>query len=211
MQIKHNLARLLIFITLPFLFSSCANTNLIESWSDPTFQGPPLKKILIIGVIKNEERRHTFEEKFSNLITTDNRTGIASYTLLPDLEGADTKEKVRAVIKKTGVDGVMVVTTYGVFEQDRVTRGTIDYIPNTGLGYGMYGYYNMTHAFIYTQGHTVTDTLLNIDTKLFSVATEKVLWSGKTETFNPTSAKEVTQELETLIINKMTKSGIIQD
>ncbi|VAW26990.1 hypothetical protein MNBD_BACTEROID04-1363 [hydrothermal vent metagenome] len=208
MKTKYILS-ILMFAALPFLFSSCSKTNLVDNWSDQNFSGPPLKKVLVIGIIKNSDKRKSFEKTFSKSLTTNNRSGIASYTYLPNLEHKIDKETILAAVEKSGADGVMIVTTHGTFQQERVTRGTVDYIPNTGLGYGMYGYYNMSHAFVYNPGYTVTDTLLMIDTKLFDVKTEKLIWSGKTETFNPTSAKEVINEFESLIIRKMESSGVI--
>ena len=88
--------------------------------------------------------------------------------------------------------------------------GSVDYIPNMGRNYGMYGYYNMSNSFVYTQGNTVTDTVLRIDSKLFEVSSEKLIWSGKTKSFNPESADEVIEELERLIVRNMKSNGVIK-
>ncbi len=203
MNFKHIIFLPLILLSL----SACRTTNLVESWVDPTYQAPPLKKILVIGIIKNQKNRYKFEDEFAKLITTESRTGIASYTLLADLEKSGTKENVLKIIEETGADGVMIVTTHGLISMQRTTPGSYDYV---GGGNGMYGYYNSSYAVIYNQGHTITDTLLRIDTKLFNAASEKIIWSGKTESFNPESAMEVINDLERLVIRDMRKSGVIQ-
>ena len=188
------------------LLGACSSTMLVENWSDPDYQGPPLKKILVIGMIKSDAKRHAFEDEFSSLITQGNRKGIASHTLLPNLEKSGNKEQVLAAVEKAGADGVMIVTTHGLINQQRVTPATFSYSPNAG----MYGYYNTSHAVTYNPGYTVTDTLLRIDTKLFNVASEKMIWSGKTESFNPTSSREVIGDLERLVIRDMRKSAVIE-
>jgi len=193
-----------------FLLTACRSTLLVERWNDPDYPGPALKKILVIGVIKNEDRRRAFENEFATLITEGNRKGIASHTLLPNLEKSGNKAQVLAAVEKAGADGVMIVTTHGPINQQRVTPPTFDYIPNAGMGYGMYGYYNTSHSVIYNPGHTVTDTLLRIDTKLFNVTSEKIIWSGKTESFNPSSSAKVIDELERLVIRDMRKSGVLE-
>lgn len=188
---------------------------LVENWSDETYNGPTLKKILVIGVIKKENRRRSFENEFVKLISNEVRTGIASHTVLGDLEKNANKESVLAAVEKSDADGVIIVTTRGVTKQNRVTPMTVDYIPSAGGaashgGYGgMYGYYGVSHAFVFNQGNTVSETILRVDTKLFDVASEKMIWSGKTESLNPKSATKLIAEFEQKVIRDMRKNGFI--
>ena len=203
-----------ITIALSFLLSACSSTSLVNRWSDPEYKGPPLQKILVIGIIKDDIKRRSFEEEFASLITGNGRTGIASYTLLPDLKSADQKEEILAVVDKVGADGVMIVTLQGVSKEQRDVPPSVDYYPTPGMGmgmgYGMYGYYGMSHTAVYRPGYTVTDTVVRLDTKLFAVSSEKMIWAGKTESFNPSSSKSVVSELEKLVISDMKKSGMVK-
>ncbi|RDH85927.1 MAG: hypothetical protein DIZ80_00170 [endosymbiont of Galathealinum brachiosum] len=199
-----------LFTACSILLNACSTTHYIENWNDPDYKGPALSKILVIGVINKEENRRKFEDEFSELLTTQNRTGITSYSLIPDLKNNGNKETVLDVVEKVGADGVLIVTTHGLIQKDRVTAGSVDYIPNMGRNYGMYGYYNLSHSFVYTQGNTVTDSLLKIDTKLYNVSTEKMIWSAKTESFNPTSTEEIIAELENLVVSDMEASNMIK-
>lgn len=203
-----------IFISLmsatSIFLNACGTTHIVENWNDPDYKGPALSKILVIGVINREDNRRKFEDEFSQLLTTDTRTGISSYSLIPDLKKSGNKEIILDAVKKAEADGVLIVTTHGVSQQDRVTAGSIDYIPNMGRSYGMYGYYNRSHSFVYTQGNSVTDSVLRIDTKLYNASTEKLIWSAKTESFNPTSSDVIINELETLVVRDMKESGMIK-
>lgn len=206
MTLKNTLY-LTILISFLSALNACSSTRLIEHWSSPSYKGPKLEKILVIGIIKNKKNREMFEREFSQLITTNTRTGITSFTHLSDLEHSVNKEHILDIVKKTEADGVMIVTTRGTFERDRVTRGSVEHIP--GANRGLYGYYAASHSFVYTPGHTVTDTFLRIDTKLFSAATEEMIWSGVTESFNPDSSEDVIHELENIVITNMQHSGMI--
>ena len=200
-----------LFFILAFI-TGCSTTSLVNRWSDPKYSGPALEKILVIGVIKDDIQRRSFEEEFSKLITSNGRTGIASYTLMPDLKSTDQKEEVLAVVDKVGADGVMIVTLQGVSKEQRDVAPSVNYMPSAGFGYvmGMYGYYGMSHTTVYTPGYTVTDTIVRLDTKLFAVSTEKMIWAGKTESFNPSSAQTVISELATVVTSDMKKSGMIK-
>jgi len=192
------------------LLNACSTTHFVENWNDPDYKGPALSKILVIGVINREDNRRKFEDEFSELLSTETRTGISSYSLIPDLKKSGNKAKILDAVQKTAADGLLIVTTHGVSQQDRVTAGNIDYIPNMARGYGMYSYYNRSHSFVYTQGNTVTDSVLRIDTKLYNISTEKMIWSAKTESFNPTSSEKIIADLENLIVRDMKASGVIR-
>ncbi len=204
------LAFLPIIIIVSFTLSSCSSTSLVSRWSDPEYKGPALQKILIIGIIKDDIKRRSFEQEFARLISTNGRTAVASYTLLPDLESADQKEEVLAAVEKVGADGVLVVTLQSVSKEQREVPPSIDYVPTAGFGFGMYGYYGMHHTAVYSPGYTVTDTIVRLDTKLFAVSSEKMIWAGKTESFNPSSSQAVVSELGKLVMNDMKKSGMIK-
>jgi len=200
-------------LTLFLVFiAGCSTTSLVNSWSDPKYTGPALQKILLIGVVKDDIQRRSFEEEFSKLISGNGLTGIASYTLMPDLKSTDQKEEVLAVVDKVGADGVMIITLQGVSKEQRDVPPSVNYMPSVGFGYGMgmYGYYGMSHRAVYTPGYTVTDTVVRLDTKLFAVSTEKMIWAGKTESFNPSSAQTVISELATVVTSDMKKSGMIK-
>lgn len=190
--------------------TACSSTSLVNRWNDPEFKGPPLKKILVIGIIKDDIKRRSFEQEFTSLISGQGLEGVASYTLLPDLQSADQKEEILAVVDKVGADGVMVVTLQGVSKEERDVPPSVDYVPTVGFGYGMYSYYGMSHAAVYRPGYTVIDTVVRLDIKLFDVSTEKMIWAGKTESFNASSPKTIVSELEKLVIGDMKKSGIVK-
>ena len=207
------LKKISLFSMLVIFFLSlgaCSSTSLVNRWNDPDYKGPLLQKILVIGIIKDDIKRRSFEQEFSNLMAGNGITGVPSYTLLPDLQGADEKEEILAVVEKVGADGVLVVTLHGVSKEKRDVPPSIDYIPTMGYGYGMYGYYGMRHTAVYRPGYTVTDTVVRMDTKLFAVSSEKMIWAGKTESFNASSSSAIVSELEKLVISDMKKSGIVK-
>jgi len=210
MKATNNGVLFLLLFVFSFLLSACSTTTLINRWSDPDFKGPVLKKILVIGIIKDDIKRRSFEQEFASLITTADRSGVASYTVLPDLESVDKKEEVLTAVEKTDADGVLVVTLQGVSKEKRNIPPSIGYVPTIGFGYGMFGYYGASHSAVYRPGYTVTDTVVRLDTKLFSAATEKMIWAGKTESFNPKSAQIITNELAKLLITDMKKSGMVK-
>jgi len=197
-------------LVFSLLLSACSPTtsNVVKRWNDPDYQGPALEKILVIGIVKDNAKRQSFEKNFSSMITTSNRSAIASYTVLANLQSTNKKKQILAAVRKTDADGVLIVTLLRVSKVERDDPATYSYNPMGG--YGLYDSYDRSHSLVYNPGYTRTNTRVYLSTKLFSVATEKMIWSATTESFNPSSPATVTRELEKMVISDMQKSGMLK-
>jgi hypothetical protein len=47
---------------------------------------------------------------------------------------------------------------------------------------GWYGYYNMGYTYMSSPGYTTTDQVYKIESNLYDVTGDKLVWSGLTET-----------------------------
>ena len=45
--------------------AGCASTELVSQWKSPAFSGPPLKKVMVVGVSSQPATRRIFEDEFS--------------------------------------------------------------------------------------------------------------------------------------------------
>ncbi len=214
-MIKIILKRLLVFITLLGIVSCSSQTRLYERWNDETYAGPKLQKVLVLGIFKDDIQRRMFESKFVKEVDADGKQAIAGYTLMPESDDFDTKEKILAAVKKTGADSVLITSFKGVIEKQREVAPRVDYVPRMGMQYGRYGYgyrgyYGSTYEAVYRPGYTVTDSIVQLDTRVFSVKNEKLVWAGKTKTINASSGEEIVKELVQLVVKDMKKSGLIK-
>ncbi len=205
------------FISVSLLgFASCATqTKLYERWHDAEYSGPKLQKVLVLGVFKDDLRRRTFEATFSKEVDSEGKHAIAGYTLMPEKEDFDTKEDILAAVNKIGADSVLITSFKGVVKEQRDVPARVDYVPRRGGGYGRYGYgyggyYGSTYEAVYRPGYTVTDTIVQLETRVYSVKTEKLIWAGKTKSVNASSSEAVIKELAALVIKDMKNSGLIK-
>ena len=85
--------------------SACAPTQLVTRWRDPSFQGPPLHKVLVVDLQQDQGRRRLWEDAMASSLM---RLGVAatpSYQAFtnqapnPDqLAAAGTRQGFNAVI-----------------------------------------------------------------------------------------------------------------
>jgi len=168
----------LLLVVLSGLIAYSSNpTRLYERWHDETFTGPKLNKVLVLGVFKDDIQRRSFEANFVNAVDGSGKSAVAGYTLMPEKEDFDSKEDILAAVAKVGADAVLITSYKGLIEKQREIAPSVDYVPTTrgfyGRGYGGYGgYYGATYDTVYRPGYTVTDTIVQLDTRVYAVKTK---------------------------------------
>ena len=127
------------------------------------------KKVLVIAVLKDETGRRIAEDKLVaafNTITT-----VQSYTYLTPVD--TTQQIIEQKLKNDGFDGVLYMRLKEV-------EKSVTYNQGTGF-HGGYGWYGGYHA----PGYYSVDKTFVVETNLYDVAVNKLMWSTTTETINP--------------------------
>ncbi len=197
------------------LVSCASNTKLYERWHDGEYAGPKLKKVLVLGIFKDDIQRRAFEAAFVNEVDGTGKRAVAGYTLMPNAEDFDNKEEIIAAVNKIGADSVLITSFKGVIEKQREVPARVDYVPRMGRSYGRYGYgyggyYGSTYETVYRPGYTTTDTIVQLEIRVYAVQTEKLVWAGKTKSVNASSSEKIIEDLANLVVADMKKNGLIQ-
>ena len=208
---KQNMFIASILLMLIAAVQGCSSsTKLVDSWADSSYQGEKLRKFLVIGVVKDDLMRRTFEDQFVGKMTQGGREAVASYVYMPHLQDYREREKIEAVVKKVGADAVLVTTLQDIENRKDYVPPRVDYVPAAWGGYGYYGYYFQSMQPIYSPGYERTTKVVRLQTRVFSVKTGKMVWGGATESFNPSSAGEIVAKLASLVVSDMKKAGLIK-
>jgi hypothetical protein len=100
-------------VGVALLLSACAGMTADSAWRDPTYGGPPFKKVLVIAWVDRPSARRTIEDIFVGDLTSRGIGAVASYTLIPDPRNV-TREAVAEAAKRSGADSVLVNRLRGV-------------------------------------------------------------------------------------------------
>ena len=189
---------------LALLLCACASTKLINSWRDSGYAGPPLSKILVIGVTKQSGIRRTFEDIFAEQLRAHHVEGIRGYTLIPD-DGEVPQERLAQAVQASGAQGVLITRLVKVDRQTQYYPGT--YVgPRLG---GFYGYYSSAWIGFYDPPQYYTYDVVTSETSLFEAKANRLLWSGTSETFSPRDVKRDTSEFASVIIKALAEQGLV--
>ncbi len=80
---------------------------------------------------------------------------------------------------------------------------------------GMYGYggymggYRYAAPMYYDPGYYTTDKKYLVETNVYSVDPNKLLWAGTTSTMNPTEIDTTTTEIVNAVVDNMKKEGFL--
>ena len=199
----------LIFSVLGIV-SCTGSTSLIESWHDETsVKEPKLKSVLVLGVFQDDTTRRAFENSFAESVVAGGGQAIAGYTLLPEESDYDEEEEIVAAVLNSNVDAVLITHLKDVSDEERYVPPRADYAPAMAYG-GYYGsYYGSAYHRVYTPGYTVVDTVVSLETRVYSVNPKKLVWAGNTKSINSASSETIAGELVKIVVDDMRSSGLI--
>ncbi len=194
-------------IVLLVTAAGCASTSIRDSWTAPGLQGPlDYQKILVVFMDPTEATRRAAEDALVARIGSGQ--AVASHTLFTMQEvqnAADNEAAVRRTLQGAGVDSAVVMRM--VSEQQELS-----YSP--GMTYpayygGFYGYYGRGWGMAYSPGYMRTDTIVSVETNLYSLDDEELVWAGTTETFNPNDIAKMVNEIADAVNQDLRSKGLL--
>jgi hypothetical protein len=202
MMKKMKLFPLLLVIFASF-FVSCASTTVTDVWKDKAYQGKA-QKIVVIMVAKSPDMRKMFEDRFTAELQKRGNNSIQSYTIIP-MEQLPDKELVKSKIRDLGADTVLISRLVDTKTIQSYRPGLIYVVPD--YYYGWSGYYTIVFA---DYGYTGDVRVAYIETNLYNVKTEKLIWSGHSKTERTEGEQQLINAFIKVMIKKMSSDKIIQ-
>jgi hypothetical protein len=161
------------------------------------------KKIAALVISQDQSLRVSGEEELARQLTSRGMTGIATYRIAPKEELEDA-EKAKGWFERAAVEGVVALRPVSA-EKERT------YTPETWVNpyYGsLWGYYGYGWGSVYVPGAVRDDTVVIVETLIFSVPRNALLWAGVSETRNPKNLGKFVQDLVKETAKELNKQGL---
>ena len=200
----------LIFLIAVSALAACSKTttSIPLSWRNPSIEQTVFKKLLVIGVGEDDGGRRLFEDTFAKALAERGTSAQASWGLLPQSTQL-TEEQIRGAIEGGDFDGVLVSRLLSVDQDQEYVPGSSYTVPTTYYGYGYYGYYGTSFATVHDPGYFKTNTTFRLETNLYSVAGDGLVWSGQSATLNPESLTDVIESMTAAVAKKLKEEKLI--
>lgn len=197
-------------VSVALFVSSCANTKISQSWVEPDNKRS-YNDLLIIGVGESQQNRRAYESHFIEELRANGTEAEASYKLIPSSTELN-RNSVTKAIEGMEIDGIIVTHMVAV-DEETIYRPSMDYMPMYGGGYygGLYSYYPHVNTYVSRPGYYTTHETYTLETNLYDVESEELVWSARSRTFSPESVSEVINDLTKLLIKDLKEKNLIKE
>jgi hypothetical protein len=175
-----------------------ARTSVTQVWSAPV-SGAPMKSVMVFAAHMDEANRRTLEDAYVTALAQHEVTAKQSYTFFPG--EPPPREQAREVLKKAGIEGVLVSTLRGVREKQTYLSGY-----EGGLWSGYYGPSGGTSS----PGYLISDEVVSVDTTLWDARTgDQLVFTITTTTTNPSSGKNFVPSVTDAVVPALENQKLI--
>ena len=170
--------------------ASGGSPDIETSWRDPAVSSLHFRRVLVSYVSNDESVRRRVEDKLSKQIPN----AFPAYQVAPDLNVRD-RPRASALMREKMFDGAIVMRV--VDAQDRQT-----YVPLTTwyTGYpSFYGYLGSSWGMVQRPGYVVTDRMVSVETAIYALNDDKLVWAARTRSLNSSSSKLVDETVDAVV------------
>lgn len=194
------LSNIFIGILISTMLFGCAATTTkpVCEWRNPEYQGGAFKNILIVGLAKKESPRRLFENTFVDSLKQEHADATASLTVLSGTS-RPTKQEICDAVKKENFDAVLLT--------HMVSIGQEDVSPAPDASKSFYSYYLSVNDEALP---SYTATSVKLQTCLYDVKTEKLVWRMQSATIDPGSKDALIKSEIKIIVGMLKKQQLLE-
>jgi hypothetical protein len=194
------------------LLAACASSDFVSSWKAP--DATPLQingaKVAAMVMMKDESGRRAAELALARELTSRGANGVPSYSIFPDGQPSD-EAAVRTALERDGFDGIVTMRPVSTDKEIVSTPPTYSasYYGGFWGGYYPYGWGAAYGPTVVSPGDIRTNTIVTIETMVYSLRQNKLVWAGQSKTTNPSKVDKVVQDMAQKAANELQRQGLL--
>jgi len=173
----------------------CSTTRIVSTWKEPSANAVEFRKVLVVSPSRDESLRRIAEDELVHEMT--GTVAVPSYTILSQDQIQD-QNLLKQLVRERGFDGLVVFRVAAVDQQ-------FSWVPGAYAG--------PTYAYggwpMYDPGYIHVDTVARVETNVYSVPDQKLIWASASNTFNPSSATSLVDDVARAVGKEMRKEGFL--
>jgi hypothetical protein len=187
--------------------SGCA-TGLVSSWKAPDAEPFQLRgeKVAAVVMASDQTTRRAGEDALARELSARGAQGIPMYTLLADAHPDEAK--ARAAAEQAGIVGAVVLRPVRIDKELSSTPASY-----SGPMYGGFwgGYYGLGWGNPWSMhgGEIRTDTIVILETLVYSLTQNKLVWGGQSKTKNPANLDRLIEDAAEQVADELVRQGLI--
>lgn len=198
---------ILVSVFLVCLAGCGGKTKFVSTWKNPA--ATPVtwenEKVAAFAMTFIKASRLGAEDALARELTRRGLQAVAGYTIVPK-EAEKDEERVKQILEEAGIKGAIVMRVVDRSKEVYQTTGSLQYVG--GYYPSFWGYWGYGWSAVYQPGHMTTDTVVSIETLVYSIEQDQLLWAGISSTTNPNSVPEFIRELCDVAGREIRKAGL---
>ena len=201
---------------LASLIASCSNgIRVTNSWKNPKpdTAGKKYHTIFIAALTDNQYARNTIEEHLAEAAKEHGYATVTSgMVLTPTFSQNKIPDKTQIMdkVKESNSDAIFTIALVSKEDMSRYVPGEVSNSPSYSWYTTFGGYYGTIAGPIYTPGYYTTDRVYYLQSNLFDARNEQLLWSARTETYNPSNIEKFSKQFTETMIKQLERDGILK-
>jgi len=207
--------RIFPLLVLYIIMWGCGPTQKITgSWASPeaTAKGP-YNKVFVVVLSPNSTANYDIEAQMANTLISRGFKVLRSTDIFPpkfSITQDLTREQLTEAISKRGCDAVLMLSLLDSKEVESYNPGTVYAPVNYGYYGSYYGYYNHYYPEVYSPGYYSVDKTYYLETNLYDLKDDILLWSVQSEARNPKDINTWFKTYSNMLISHLKSKGLNQ-
>jgi hypothetical protein len=186
------------------ILSCSSSTQLTDIYIDKNFAGEELKKVLVLGIAKEDWKKKVYENEFRSQLLKHNVEVLTAWQELPKGEEL-TRETFKKYFKDKNVDAVLVAIAAGESTEETLYSGGTSHVYM-----GFYGFYFSTASVFYSPGYLSEEKIVHMKTNLYETNEGNIIWSARSQSYEPKNTKEVIQTVSRNVVDELYLAGFVK-
>jgi len=207
---KNVFALLLLAVAI---MACSSGTKVTSSWKSPDAPSSvaAYKKVMVVALLSEKDRnlQQAMETQLVGGLTANGISAASAYQTFGPKISTKTESQAIRQLKSAGADAVLTISLLDKTKEKSYVPGNATYQPYAPYYRNFWGYYNYSYNRMYTPGYYTTNTSYFWESNLYSLKNNKLVYSVQTESFDPSSAENLSKEYSKKILENMMKEGVL--
>jgi len=209
------------------LVGCSSTTKLTSSLKKDGITPKAYQKLAVVVMSPKVSNRAIVEQDLALDFNSRGVKSIPTYDIFPFAGTPETVKKVysnpedlqafvRERIHRNNIDAILIIALYDIHQEERYVQGSSVSIGVAApgyydpmyptYGYSYYGYYSYAYGTVYSNGgYYETTTTYFIESNLYDIESEDLLWTGTLEVKHPKYIQDESKIFANLIVNEVFK------
>jgi len=209
--------QLLPVLAFLLMFAGCSSSSQSTGvWvNKEKLAGKKFNNIFIVVMTADIEARSELENDLAAAAVAKGYKVVKSIDVMPpsfkDPE-TPTKEAIKGKVVSSGCDAVFVASLLKKEESIHYTPGVTAYTPMPFYSWqgNYYGYYSNFYPTVSSPGYYNNNNTYFMQSNLYDVASEEIMWSVQSKVFDPSSLKKFSKSYTSALIKQLENESLLK-